>query len=417
MRVYKFGGASVKDAWGVKNLGNIVGKAEGPLIVVVSALGKTTNSLESVLLSLLKGDDTYSSEFQDIAAYHLTLAESLFGQEEANSLLLPLINKIKNAMPGLIGKDYDLAYDQLVSQGEILSTKIVDRWLNSAGINSEWIDVRKLLVTDSKFRDAGVDWEETTNRMKPVFMANKDKVFVTQGFIGATLKGETTTLGREGSDYSAAIISNICNASELTIWKDVPGVLNADPLWMEDARKLQNISYKEAVEMSFSGAKIIHPKTIKPLHNKSIPLYVKSFIDPEERGTIVSVNESIDQDVPVYVRKETQVLLSLIPRDFSFAIGDNLGKIFQVFNSCAIKTNLVQASAISVAVCVDEERIKIDRLKSLLHRDYKILVNEDVELLTLRYYDESAINRLAGGKKILLEQRTRKSIRFVVKKD
>lgn len=417
MRVYKFGGASVKDAWGVKNLGNIVSKAEGPLIVVVSALGKTTNSLENVLLSILKGDDAYSSEFQNIADYHLTLAESLFGREKANSLLLPLINEIINIMPGLMGKDYDLAYDQLVSQGEILSTKIVDRWLNNEGINSEWIDIRKLLITDSKFRDAGVDWEETKNRMKPVLLADKEKVFVTQGFIGGTLKGETTTLGREGSDYTAAIVSNICDASELTIWKDVPGVLNADPLWMQDTRKLQNISYKEAVEMSFSGAKIIHPKTIKPLHNKSIPLYVKSFIDPQERGTIVSVNESIDQDVPVYVRKEAQVLLSLIPRDFSFAIGDNLGKIFQVFNSCAIKANLVQASAVSVAVCVDEEKRKIDRLNSLLHGDYKMLVNEGVELLTLRHYDESAINKLTGGKEILLEQRTRKSIRFVVKKD
>ena len=416
MRVYKFGGASVKDARGVKNLGNIVGKADGPLVVVVSALGKTTNSFEDVISSLLEGDKTYATKFQNIASYHLELAESLFDRDEANSLLLPLINEIINKMPGLIGKDYDFAYDQLVSQGEILSTKIVDKWLNSVGISSEWIDIRKLLVTDSKFRDAGVDWEETIKRMKPVFIADREKVFVTQGFIGSTLKGETTTLGREGSDYTAAIISNICDASELTIWKDVPGVLNADPLWMDDTRRLQNISYKEAVEMSFSGAKIIHPKTIKPLHNKSIPLYVKSFIDPEEKGTIVSVNESIDQDVPVYVRKETQVLLSLIPRDLSFALGDNLGKIFQVFNSCAIKTNLVQASAVSVAVCVDEDKRKTEILNSLLRKEYKILVNKDVELLTLRHYDESAINKLTAGKEILLEQRTRKSVRFVVKK-
>ncbi len=415
MRVYKFGGASVKDDWGVRNLGNIVSKVDGALVVVVSALGKTTNMLEDVLSSLLEGNENYKLKFQKIADYHTNLAESLFGQAEAEELLIPIFNEIRDIMPGLSGRDYDFAYDQLVSQGEILSTRIVDKWLRSIGINSEWTDIRKLLVTDRKFRDAGVEWDETTIRMRSVFLAGEEKLFVTQGFIGGTLSGETTTLGREGSDYTAAIIANICDAADLTIWKDVPGVLNADPRWMEGAIRLENVSYKEAVEMSFSGAKIIHPKTIKPLHNKAIPLFVKSFIEPQERGTYVSVNESIDQDVPVYVRKESQVLISIIPRDFSFAIGDNLGILFQVLNNCSVKTNLVQASAVSVAVCVDDEQEKIARLNLLLQDDYKILVNRGVEMLTLRYYDKSAIKNLVGEREVLIEQRTRKSIRFVVK--
>ncbi len=416
MRVYKFGGASVKDARGVRNLASIVSNIDGSLVVVVSALGTTTNMLEDVLKSLLEGNQVYKSKFQKIADYHLKLAESLFGYSAAEELLTPLISNINQIMSDLRGNDYDFSYDQLVSQGEILSTRIVDKWLSNLKLNSEWIDIRGILITDNKFRDAGVIWDETRDRMRSVFAEGADKIFVTQGFIGGTSDGKTTTLGREGSDYSAAIIANICDASDLTIWKDVPGVLNADPKWMEGTKRLENVSYKEAVEMSFSGAKIIHPKTIKPLHNKSIPLYVKSFLKPQERGTFISVNESIDQDVPIYVRKESQVLISIIPRDFSFAIGDNLGIIFQVLNNCSVKTNLVQASAVSVALCADNEPGKIARLSSLLQNDYKILVNEGVELLTLRYYNESAINNLAGGREVLIEQRTRKSIRFVVKK-
>lgn len=415
MRVYKFGGASVKDDWGVRNLGNIVSEVDGALVVVVSALGKTTNMLEDVLSSLLEGNESYKLKFQKITDYHTSLANSLFGQAEAEELLIPVFNEIRDIMPGLVGRDYDFAYDQLVSQGEMLSTRIVNKWLRSIGINSEWTDIRKLLVTDRKFRDAGVEWDETTIRMRSVFLPGEDKIFVTQGFIGGTISGETTTLGREGSDYTSAIIANICDATDLTIWKDVPGVLNADPRWMDGAIRLENVSYKEAVEMSFSGAKIIHPKTIKPLHNKAIPLFVKSFIDPQERGTYVSVNESIDQDVPVYVRKESQVLISIIPRDFSFAIGDNLGILFQVLNNCSVKTNLVQASAVSVAVCVDDEQEKIARLNLLLQDNYKILVNRGVEMLTLRYYDKAAIKNLVGEREVLIEQRTRKSIRFVVK--
>lgn len=415
MKVYKFGGASVKDEWGVKNLGEIVSEAGDRLIIVVSALGKTTNMLEEVLNSLFQGNNEYISQYNRVRDYHLKLAAELFGSKEAHILLDPCFGVALDILENLRGKEYDYAYDQFVSQGELWSTRIVDKWLKNIGISSEWIDIRSYLITDSRFRDANVEWNESEVRISAAFCETESTHFVTQGFIGGTLDGETSTLGREGSDFTAAILANICNANELTIWKDVPGVLNVDPRWMSEASKLENISYKEAVEMSFSGAKVIHPKTIKPLHNKSIPLYVKSFLKPYESGTLVSLDESIDQDIPVFVRKETQVLISFIPKDFSFAIGDNLGVLFQVFNRCGIKTNLVQASAVSVAVCIDNEPEKISQLSAILQPDYKILLNEGVEMLTLRYYNNKAIKTLTDKREILIEQRTRKSIRYVVK--
>lgn len=415
MKVYKFGGASVKNAWGVKNLGDIVRDADDKLVVVVSALGKTTNKLEKLTASVLEGKENALSLFEDIRIYHLELAADLLGKEEAERLLDPMFGKAEDIMSKMSGSEYDHAYDQLVSQGELWSTAIVEGWLRKSGMNTCWIDVRNYLITDSRFRDARVDWQETESRISTLLENTDKRIIVTQGFIGGTSAGETTTLGREGSDYTAAIIANVSDASDVTIWKDVPGVLNADPDWMDQTEKLDNISYKEAVELSFSGAKVIHPKTIKPLHNKCIPLYVKSFLNPGDKGTIVSVNDSIDQEVPVFVKKEKQVLISFIPKDLSFAIGDNLGILFKHFNDCGIKTNLVQASAVSLAVCIDKEENKISRLSSLLHDEYKILVNKDVEMLSLRYYNKKAIETITGGREILIEQRTRKAIRYVVK--
>lgn len=414
MIVYKFGGASVKDEWGVKNLAEIVSRVDDRLVVVVSALGKTTNMFESVLGKLIVGDDSYLKLFNDIISYHTDLANSLFSRGEAVNLLNPMFAVTKELMLTLPGKDYDFSYDQLVSHGELYSTRIVSRWLSKSGMDSEWVDIRNHLITDSNFREANVDWDESALRISDVFSKSGNKVSVTQGFIGSN-NGDTTTLGREGSDFTGAIIANICDAESFTIWKDVPGVLNADPKWIDDAHRLDNISYKEALEMSFSGAKVIHPKTIKPLHNKSIPLFVKSFLDPKDRGTVVSLDESIEQEIPVFVRKQEQVLISFIPKDFSFALCDNLGKLFDTFNRCGIKTNLVQASAVSIAVCVDYEKGRIAELRSQLSKDYKILMNEDVEMLTLRYYNSTAIKTLTAKREVLIEQRTRKSIRYIVK--
>jgi aspartate kinase len=247
-----------------------------------------------------------------------------------------------------------------------------------------------------------------------MYSGRKSSVVVTQGFIGGTDEAYSTTLGREGSDFTAGIIANILDAERVTVWKDVPGVMNADPEWMSGTQKLPVISYKEAVEMSFSGAKVIHPKTIKPLHNKGIPLIVRSFLNPSDPGTMISVDESIAQDVPLFIKKEKQVLVSLVPRDFSFVIGDNLGVLFQRFYEKGVKINLVQTSAVSIAVSVDEDIMKLNGLIAVLSEEYKVLVNRDVELITLRYYSDEAIKRVTSGREVLLEQRTRRSIRYVL---
>ncbi len=230
------------------------------------------------------------------------------------------------------------------------------------------------------------------------------------------LSGDSTTLGREGSDYTAALIANMLDAESVTVWKDVPGLLNADPRWLHDARKLEQMSYREAVEMTFSGAKVIHPKTIKPLQNKGIPLFVKSFLSPDEKGTVVIAEPLLREILPVFIRKENQLLISFLPRDFSFVMGDNLGRIFHLFLECGIKVNLVEASAVSIDVCVDNEKAKVEKLLAYLKDEYSAVYNEDVEILTIRHYDEGAVRRITSGREILLEQRTRSTVRYVVRK-
>jgi aspartate kinase len=280
----------------------------------------------------------------------------------------------------------------------------------------DWIDIRQNLVTDNRHRDANVIWDESTIRIKAAFDFRKNRIYVTQGFIGATSDGLTTTLGREGSDYTAAILGNILDAERVIVWKDVPGLMNADPKWFTGAEILEEISYKEAVEMTFSGAKVIHPKTIKPLHNKNIPLHVRSFIDLNEKGTIVKTDAELKKVLPVYIKKEDQILLSILPRDFSFVIGDNLGRIFNSFMLHGIKVNLVEASAISLDVCVDDERPKVESLISDIKSDFTAVYNENVEMLSIRHYTTESIKKITGGREVLLEQRTRSTVRFVVRK-
>jgi aspartate kinase len=311
---------------------------------------------------------------------------------------------------------YDFEYDQVVSHGEIWSTLIVEAFLRSTGLNAKWIDARELLITDDRFRDANIHWGESSVRIKKAIDFSKNQIFLTQGFIGGTIAGQSTTLGREGSDYTAAVIANLLDAECVVIWKDVPGILNADPKWRTDAIRLSEISYKEAVEMTFSGAKVIHPKTIKPLHNKNIPLYVKSFINPQERGTIVKADAKPEKIVPIFIRKEDQVLISILPKDFSFAMGDNLSRVFHSFIINGIKVNLVQASAVSIDVCVDDDRLKVDSLIKDLAQEFKTIYNDEAEMLSIRHYTKEAINSITLDREILLEQRTRRIVRFVVKK-
>jgi aspartate kinase len=310
---------------------------------------------------------------------------------------------------------YDFEYDQVVSYGEIWSTLIVAEYLKKSLQKVDWCDIREILLTDDRYRDANVLWNESTKRVQKIFNFRKDLIYVTQGFIGGTIEGHTTTLGREGSDYTAAILANILDAECVVVWKDVPGILNADPKWFQDAQKIDEISYKEAVEMSFSGAKVIHPKTIKPLHNKNIPLHVRSFLTPGERGTVIKADIAIRKIEPVFIKKEEQILISIMPKDFSFVMGDNLSTIFHSFIAHGIKVNLVEASAVSIDVCVDDERTKVEVLLADLKTEFSIVYNEKMELLTIRHYTPEAIELITKGRETLLEQKTRSTVRYVVR--
>lgn len=417
MEVYKFGGASVKDAAGIRNLAKIVLKGNDHLVIVISAFGKTTNALEIVLKAWLAGNNEYKGHLENIYSYHSSVAEELFPSENATKGKVDLsFSRLREYLQSAKKSTYDFEYDQIVSFGEVWSTIIVSEFLKKSGLKAEWVDIREILLTDDRYRDANVLWNESTIRVKTVFDFGKYPVYVTQGFIGGTVDGHTTTLGREGSDYTAAILANMLDAETVVVWKDVPGLLNADPKWLSDAQKLDEISYKEAVEMTFSGAKVIHPKTIKPLHNKNIPLHVRSFLVPDEKGTIVKADAALRTVMPVFIRKEDQILISILPRDFSFVMGDNLSRIFHTFILHGIKVNLVEASAVSIDVCVDDERPKVEELLSDLEKEYSAFYNENVELLSIRHYTQESINRITAGRDIMLEQRTRSTVRFVVRR-
>jgi len=415
--IFKFGGASVNDADGVRNLAKIVSAEKEKLAIVVSAFGKTTNALEEVLHAWMSGDNGYKNQLDDLYHYHLSIAEELFqsgnyaisGIEISFSKLREYLKKIKRS-------GYDYEYDQIVSNGEIWSTIIVAAYLQKSGLNAEWIDIRGNLITDDRFRDAEILWNESTARIKSVFNFRNTDIYVTQGFIAGTIAGQTTTLGREGSDYTAALLANMLDASKVVVWKDVPGLLNADPKWLSDACRLDEVSFREAVEMTFSGAKVIHPKTIKPLHNKNIPLHVMSFLIPGGKGTIVKSDTSLKHGLPVFVKKENQIMISILPKDFSFAMGENLSRIFYLFMQHGIKVNIVEASAVSIDVCIDDDRIRIESLIDDLKSEFSATYNDNLEMLSIRHYTPEAVERITSGREILLEQRTRSTVRYVVRK-
>ena len=417
MKVFKFGGASVKDASGIRNLANIVSNEKDNLVIVVSAFDKTTNALEKLLKSWIAGDKDYTGHLKDIYSYHSEVTDELFpSANSAKNYLDISFASLKEYLATSSKSEYDYDYDQVVSYGEIWSTLIVAEYLKMSGLKAEWIDIRDNLITDDRYRDANILWSESSDRIKSVFDFRKIPVYVTQGFIGGTVNGKSTTLGREGSDFTAAILANILDAECVVVWKDVPGVLNADPKWLTNVRKIEEMSYREAAEMTFSGAKVIHPKTIKPLHNKNIPLYVKSFLAPEENGTLVTAEPILKEILPVFIRKENQILISILPKDLSFVMGDNLSSIFNLFKGHGIKVNLVEASAVIIDVCVDDERVRLDALLQTLKDDYSAIYNENVEMLSIRHYTPEAIERITSGREILLEQRTRSTVRFVVRK-
>ena len=418
MKVYKFGGASVKDAEGIRNLAKIVSRETDKLVIVVSAFGKTTNALEKVLKAWLPGESDYAVLLDEVYNQHLSVIADLFGSgtEEKGEIDISFAILRDYLLTSLKG-EYDFEYDQIVSFGEIWSTIIVSEYLKKHFNSVSWCDIRENLVTDDRYRDANVLWSESTKRIQSIFDFRRERIYVTQGFIGGTAAGHATTLGREGSDYTAAILANILDAESVVVWKYVPGILNADPKWFPEALKLDERSYKEAVEMSFSGAKVIHPKTIKPLHNKNIPMYVRSFLDPEKNGTVIKVDATLRKVVPVFIIKESQILISILPKDFSFVMGDNLSRIFHSFITHGIKVNLVEASAVSIDVCVDDERSKVDVLISDLKTEFTAVYNDKIEMLTIRHYTSDAIALMTKGREILLEQKTRSTVRFVVRQE
>ncbi|MCU0460345.1 MAG: aspartate kinase, partial [Bacteroidales bacterium] len=351
-----------------------------------------------------------------ISGYHLLIAEQLFGQgapeyQKVKSIFSDFGRFLQEKEPG----NFDHDYDMIVSNGEIWSTFIVEAYLRSRGLNSSWVDARKILITDDRHRDAGIIWDKSVKEVQEYLDFRSADLYVTQGFIGGTEMGETTTLGREGSDYSAALIANMLDASNVVVWKDVPGIMNADPDWMPSAVTLPHISYHEAVEMTYSGAKVIHPKTIKPLHNKKIPMFVKSFADRGAAGTLISDDAPQGDMCPVFVRKEGQMLLSLIPKDLSFVMGDNLAGLFHILSEAGLKVNLVQTGAVSINICVDHEEPKITEVINELKELYTILYNDGAEMLTVRHCTPEAASLVTGMREVLLSQNTRNTVRLVVR--
>ena len=415
MVIYKFGGASVKDAEGVKNLGNILISHNEARIIVVSAFGKTTNNLEEITRAIYENDKKWFQEsYGRLRDYHFAIMNALFRGDEAIYEEVERIFSLINEAFTEKWEDYDYLYDQLVCLGEILSTQIICSYLNDQGLVCRWVDIRKNLITDDLHREARLDWETSQQRIQSNCMPNDQEVVITQGFIGGTDDGISTTLGREGSDYTAAILANVLDAEKVVIWKDVPGVMNADPRYFKHSQKLKRISFQEAIELAYYGAKILHPKTIKPLQNKSIPLHVKSFLEPEKEGTLIGEYKRYDEDKPIFILKKDQILISVLPRDFSFVFEETLSRIYSLFAKYRIKVNLVQNSAINFTFCVDEKSQDIYQLIEDLKEDYRVLYNTGLELLTIRHYSEQILENAQVGRRILVEQRSRHTAQFLM---
>lgn len=416
MKVYKFGGISVRSAEGIRNIAHIVAGVNDNLFIVVSAMGKTTNALEVVLDFFMKTDRQASlNKLVEVEAYHHDIINELFVHPEIGKAAVDQIfAELKSYITEGIGDDYDRWYDRLVSYGEIISTKIVSAFLAESGIGNVWLDLRGLIVTDSNFREANVRMDESQIRLQKAVDFTKNRIYIGQGFIGANIKGDPTTLGREGSDYSAAVVGNLLNAESVTIWKDVPGILNADPRIFENTVLIPELTYLDAVELAFSGAQIIHQKTIKPLENKQIPLYVRPFGNPTEAGSVIKAITEKPIDVPILILRKNQVLVTIRPRDFSFVLEESLSKAFAVMTKNRLKVALIQSSAISISVCVDNSRYLAGALDEL-GNDFKVTYNDGLELLTIRGINDEIVARTTAGRNILLTQRTRRTGRFLMK--
>lgn len=421
MKVFKFGGASVKDAAAVRNVASILARFKGEkLIVVVSAMGKSTNKLEEIVAAEKeKNVGQFTALVNELYDFHIAILGELFAEKHFKIYheIETIFDQIRDRFQKPFPENYSYEYDQIVSLGEVISSKIISAYLFEQGFSSGWADSRELIRTNNQYQEGKVDWQKTEELVNQALLPKFSKVdiTVTQGFVGHTPEGFTTTLGREGSDYTAGIYAYCSNAESVTIWKDVPGMLNADPKYFSDTVKLDQISFKEAIELSYYGASVIHPKTIKPLQNKGIPLYVKSFIHPDEPGTIIQ--ESMDNDnlVPSFIVKKDQVLFSIRPVDFSFIAEENLSDIFNRLAAAGIKINVMQNSALSFSILLDQKKANPELLKSILGDHYKVWYNDELELVTIRHYDQKTIDLVSKDKTVILEQRTRQTIRLILK--
>jgi len=421
MQVFKFGGASVNSVERVKNVGDILKLYPNEkILVVISAMGKTTNALEKVTDAFYAGKkDEALQLFQQVKQQHLNTAKFLLVtnavacEEQLNNFF----TEVEWLLHDKPVRGYDYYYDQVVCIGELLSTSIVSHYLNEAGIKNQWVDVRDIFRTDDNFRDAVIDWGFTEERINNqiVNLFNGSDIVLTQGFIGATDENESTTLGREGSDYSAAVFANLLNAKNQTIWKDVPSVMSADPKQFPDATEIHELNYNEVIEMAYYGAQVIHPKTIKPLQNKSIPLYVKCFLDPSLSGTVIH-NKTLKGLPPIIVVKENQVMIELSSSDFSFVEEKPIADLFHLFEKLKIKPNLTQNAAISMTCVLDDRTDKIEKLALAASEFFDINVTKGLTLLTIRHYTKDIYEKLTTGKKMLLQQRTNDTVQALLQK-
>ncbi len=408
MKVYKFGGASVRDAAGVRNLEQIVRMTDGDLLVVVSAMGKTTNALERVVDALAAGQEEKAlTQWVDIIDYHVAIMRALGLQPGADV-------RLQGEIPYDPAKPYDENYDQIVSLGEIMSTQIIAVYLLKQGLPVEWWNVPKLLRTDNTWREAKVDDNVSRSVIRSGWdRPQRPRIVVAQGFIGGTEDGRRTTLGREGSDYSAALFGNYLDAESVTIWKDVPGILNADPRIEQNTVLIPSLRYQDAVELSYSGAQVIHPKTIRPLENKRIPLFVKPFGNPSADGSCISADGVGPVNIPVYIWRKNQILITMRAKDFSFVLEESLHEIFDIIHNHRLKVSLIQSSAVTISVCVDNTRFVADAIDAL-RAHFNVTYNENLSLLTIRGTTPEILQRARDGKQILLSQTTRRTARLVV---
>lgn len=415
MKVFKFGGASVKDAPAVKNVHQILAVNDGQIAVVISAMGSSTNLLEVLVKHYFEKSEKKWEVFGQFKAYHLDIIEDLFGENGMPQGVYELFSQLEQKLRSRPSYDYNFEYDQIICFGELVSTRIVSDFLNAAGRTNKWMDIRNSLKTDDMYRDAKVDWEWTEELIAKDFNFSDTDLYITQGFIGSTNTNLTTTLGREGSDFTAAIIGSILEVESVSIWKDVPGILSADPKKMKDTIKIGELSYKEAVEMTHSGAKVIHPKTMQPLHNKGIPLLVKSFVAPQDPGTIIHKIDHKIELPPIFILKENQVLITLSAKDFSIISVNDIDRVVNFLLSKLIKVTLMQQSAIDLNIVADASNEDLEEVFGELSEYYQIRYNTGLTLVTIRHYTEEVLDWMVKEKDIYLEQHSRLTARMLIK--